>query len=72
MSTTVYSSTTVLLYNCVPLYYSVLEGGKIGHLLDRRDERIQPLYISIAADIVVCQAVNRGVQTINQLRLLEG
>ena len=37
-----------------------LEGGKIGHLLDRRDERIQPLHLSFCADRVTHQTVNRG------------
>ena len=38
----------------------VLEGGQLWHLLDRLDDRVQPVKISVKADIVARQAVNRG------------
>ena len=33
-----------------------LEGGEVGQLLDRFDERVQPLHVSTQADKVVRQA----------------
>ena len=36
-----------------------LEGGQVGHLLDRRNDRLQTLHIPILADVVVCQTVHR-------------
>ena len=43
------------------LYHTrALQRGQVGHLLDRRDERLQPFHVPIVADVVARYAVNGG------------
>ena len=37
-----------------------LERGQVGHLLDRRDECLEPFHVPIVADLVARYAVNGG------------
>ena len=42
-----------------------LEGGEVGQLLDRFDERVQPLHVSIVADRVIRQTVAEQSQGVH-------
>ena len=45
-----------------------LEGGEVGQLLDRFDERVQPLHVSPVADPVIRQTVAEQSQWVNRTR----
>ena len=43
-----------------------LEGGEVGQLLDRFDERVQPLHLSTNADVVTRQAVTQQSRSVER------
>ena len=45
-----------------------LEGGQVGQLLNRHDERVQPVHVSVVADRVIRQAVTQ--QSSNRVGVL--